>query len=185
MPTRLDLCLTYKAGYRLGWAWFINLCSRRMGGWGNVDQDCSSSPSHGGVVHLGSLGSPGCKPAAAFHDFAGPSISEAGVDTSRGSFWVLFFTEVPPLAGKEIKTVWRMTGSGEFAFCASDATGAVIGPVRIPQPHRGSTWNHPGSEVGTGFNFPHSGCWRIHVERSDVDGDLWLHVAAQEESAAL
>jgi len=139
---------------------------------------CSSSSSQGGILHLASLGSPGCKPAAAFHDFSGPVVSEVGVDSSRGSFWALFFTSVPPPAGKDIKIVWRMTGSGEFTFRASDADGIVIPPVGT-QPHgvNGSNWNHPGFEVGTGFNFPHSGCWRIHVERSDVDGDLWLQVA--------
>jgi hypothetical protein len=141
---------------------------------------CSStSPTQTKVVHLGSLGTPGCKPEAAFHDFSGPAVSEVGVDSSRGSFWALFFTAVPPPAGKEIKVVWRMTGSGEFTFRASDADGMVIPPVRTPQPHgvNGSTWNHPGFEVATGFNFPHSGCWRINVERSDVAGDLWLQVS--------
>ena len=133
-------------------------------------------------VHLGSLGRPGCKPAAAFHHFAERGVSEVGIDTSRGSFWALFFTAVPPCAGREIKIVWRMTGSGTFTFRALDAHGMLIDPLGTPQPHDASTWSHPGSEIGTGFSFPHSGCWRIHVERSDVAGDLWLHVAPNDLS---
>jgi hypothetical protein len=71
-----------------------------------------------------------------------------------------------------------MTGSGDFTFRASDSAGKGIPPVRDPQPHglNGSNWNHPGYEVATGFNFPHSGCWDIHVARSDVEGDLWIEI---------
>ena len=67
-----------------------------------------------------------------------------------------------------------MTGTGDFALHATDANGNVIPTLGTPQPHglNGSNWNHPGYEVGTGFNFPHSGCWNIHVARSDVEGDL-------------
>lgn len=146
----------------------------------------SSNPSQC-RVHLGSLGIPDCKPAAAFHDYSGPGVSEVGVDSRRGSFWALFFTAVPPPAGKEIKVVWRMTGSGEFTFRASDADGMVIRPVGTPQPHgvNRSNWIRPGFEVATRFTFPHSGCWRIQVERSDVDGDLWLQVVRQDGFAGL
>ena len=136
-------------------------------------------PSASQRVHLGSLGSPRCAPGAAF---APGGLQETGVDTSKGSFWALVFGPLPPPAGKDVKIVWRMTGTGDFSLRAIDAGGTVIPTLGEPQPHgvNGSTWNHPGYEVGTGFNFPHSGCWDIHVARSDVEGDLWLEVASPQ-----
>jgi hypothetical protein len=136
----------------------------------------SPSPSGG---YLGSIGTAGCKPAASFHSLGGGSggIPEAGMDNSRGSIWALFFTPVPPPANQEIKVVWRMTGAGDFTFQVSDAEGKTVPLVWGPEGHGSSTWHHPGNEVGTGFKFPHSGCWQIHVSKPDVDGDLWLEVA--------
>jgi len=137
------------------------------------------SPSPSTAVYLGSLGSSGCTHAAAFHEWQPPQggFPEVGLDTSRGSLWTLFFNPVPPAAGKEIKVVWRMTGSGDFTFRISDTDGNTIPLTWGPEVHSGSNWDHPGDEVGTGFTFPHAGCWNIHVARSDVSGDLWLEVA--------
>src|SRR5713226_3725667 len=115
----------------------------------------SPSPSGG---YLGSIGTTGCKPAATFHYLGGAA--EAGIDTSRGSVWALFFTSVPPTANQEIKVSWRMTGAGDFAFQVSDAQGKTVPLVWSPEGHVSSSWNHPGNEVGTGFKFPHSGCWQ-------------------------
>jgi hypothetical protein len=100
------------------------------------------------------------------------------MDTSRGSIWVLFFSPVPPRAGQEVKVVWRMTGAGDFTFLVSDMEGKTIPLVWGPQGHGSSSWVHPGNEVGTGFKFPHAGCWKIHVVKPDVDADVWLEVAA-------
>jgi hypothetical protein len=138
----------------------------------------SPTPVDGG--YLGSIGTAGCKPAATFHSLGGGSggIPEAGMDTSRGSIWALFFNPVPPPANQEIKVVWRMTGAGDFSFQVSDADGKTVPLVWGPDAHGSSSWNHPGDEVGTGLKFPHSGCWQIHVAKPAVDADLWLEVAA-------
>jgi hypothetical protein len=122
---------------------------------------------------LGSLGKPGCAPAATFTQGGMP---ETGTNSSRGSLWALFFSPVPPSAGTDVKVVWRMTGSGSFVFRVSDGTGQALPLLWGPELHAGSTWVHPGDEVGTGFNFPRAGCWQIHVDRSDASGDLWLAV---------
>lgn len=137
-------------------------------------------PSAGTNGYLGSLGTSGCKPAAAFHEWQPPQggFPEAGLDTDRGSLWALFFNSVPPPAGKEVKVVWRMTGSGDFTFRISDAGGNSIPLAWGPDVHGSSNWNHPGDEVGTGINFPHAGCWDIQVARADVTGDLWLEVTS-------
>jgi len=140
----------------------------------------TASPSSGSVIRLGSLGSPGCAPGAVFRS-SEVGFPETGLDSSKGSFWALVFNSIPPPAGTDVKIVWRMTGTGDFALRATDAEGAVIPTLGQPQPHglNGSNWNHPGFEVGTGFNFPHSGCWDIHVARSDVEGELWLEVESR------
>jgi hypothetical protein len=138
-----------------------------------------TSPSRSGSDYLGSIGTAGCKPAATFHNLGGGpgGFPEVGMDNSRGSIWALFFDAVPPQANQEIKVVWRMTGDGDFNFQVSDMQGRTVPLVWGPEPHGSSSWNHPGNEVGTGFKFPHSGCWQIHVAKSDVDADLWLEVA--------
>jgi hypothetical protein len=148
---------------------------------------CSSSSSVGASAHpspsssgtyLGSLGKPGCQPAAEFHGLGGDvRFPETGFDSSKGSFWALFFTPVPPPAGKDVKVVWRMTGAGDFTFRVSDTDGTAIPLIGGPEGHGSSSWNHPGTEVGTGFNFPHAGCWDIHVAKPTVVADLWLDVA--------
>ncbi len=141
----------------------------------------ATSPSQSLITgsHLGSLGSSGCKPAAVFRGLDGSATGfpETGRDTSRGSIWALFFTPVPPTAGKEIKVVWRMTGPGDFSFRVSNADGKTVPLAWGPVGHGSSGWNRPGNEVGTGFNFPHAGCWQIHVDKPPVDADMWLEVA--------
>jgi hypothetical protein len=136
-----------------------------------------TSPSPRGG-YLGSIGTTGCQPAATFHSLGGGSggFQEAGMDTSRGSIWALFFTPVPPPANQEIKVVWRMTGAGDFHFQVSDSDGKTVPLVWGPEPHGSSSWNHLGNEVGTGLNFSHSGCWQIHIAKPAVDADLWLEV---------
>lgn len=137
------------------------------------------SPSPAAGNSLGGLGTAGCAPAAAFHGWkSAGGLQEVGLDSPRGSLWALFFSPVPPPAGKELKVVWRMTGLGGFTFGLSDAAGMVVPLAWGPASHSGSNWDHPGDEVGTGFNFPHAGCWDIHVVRSDTSGDLWLEVVA-------
>ena len=127
---------------------------------------------HAGT-YIGSIGQPQCAPAAVFHG----GIPEAGFDSPAGSLWMLMFAPLPPAAHQEIKIVWRMTGSGGFTFRATDAGGIESKPLWGPDVHDGSSWAHLGAEVGIGFNFPHAGCWDIHVDRGDTVGDAWLTVA--------
>ena len=139
----------------------------------------SPNPSSSTSTYLGSIGKPGCQPAAVFRGLDGQGgLPEAGFDSSKGSFWTLFFMRVPPPARADVKVVWRMTGAGNFVFRVSDANGRTIPLSWGPDGHGSSSWNRPGAEVGTGFNFPHPGCWDIHVAKLTVDADLWLNVAA-------
>lgn len=136
-----------------------------------------ASPSPLSSVYLGSLGSAGCNPSAAFHGWKSTGgLPETGVDSKAGSFWALFFQPVPPPAGKDNKIVWRMTGSGDFVFNVSDSNDKNTHLTWGPEWHGSSNWDHPGDEVGTGINFPHAGCWNIHVARTNSSADLWVEV---------
>lgn len=74
--------------------------------------------------------------------------------------------------GRNIKILWRMTGSGDPAF-------TLIGPdgsqAQVPRgAAHASNWQRPGDEWGSIFFFSDAGCWRIHVERGEASADLWI-----------
>ncbi|MET7747360.1 hypothetical protein [Micromonospora sp. NPDC005367] len=81
------------------------------------------------------------------------------------------------VAGRELKVVWRMTGSGDFAISATGPEGQVVKPVWGPEPHDSSNWERPGDEWGTGWVFPGAGCWTINATRTVGSGSLVLRVA--------
>ncbi|MEU8262478.1 hypothetical protein AB0C02_17830 [Micromonospora sp. NPDC048999] len=95
--------------------------------------------------------------------------------------WALpFAKEQEPVlvAGKELKVVWRMTGSGDFAISATGPDGKAVKPVWVePHGNGGSNWNRPGDEWGTGWVFPTAGCWTINATRTSGTGSLVLRVA--------
>ncbi|EFH89771.1 hypothetical protein [Ktedonobacter racemifer] len=99
--------------------------------------------------------------------------------TPNAELWALLFptSGLPIKAKQEIKIVWRMTGSGDIHLRAYNPDGKSVNPVWGPEEHGGSSWNRPGAEWGTGFNFPTPGCWNVHVERTNVSGDVWFNVA--------
>jgi hypothetical protein len=74
--------------------------------------------------------------------------------------------------GRNVKIVWRMTGSGDptFTLVAPDGSRSA---VPHSEPHS-SNWQRPGDEWGSIFHFPQPGCWRIHVERGQASADLWI-----------
>jgi hypothetical protein len=133
------------------------------------------------------LGAPGCRPPSALAAF-GHDLPESPGKVSRASVWALFF---PPagskvavshravfanLAGKQMKVVFRVTGSGKPRFVAIAPDGSNNAPVDGPTAHSGSTWERPGEEWGTTFGFAEAGCWRLHVSRRGGTGDVWLVV---------
>jgi len=75
----------------------------------------------------------------------------------------------------EEKIIWRVTGTGALRAFAEHTDGARVLPARIG-PHSGSDWQRPGDEWGSAFVLPKSGCWRFHLERDGVKGDVWVLV---------
>jgi len=99
-------------------------------------------------------------------------------DNAQDSLWALLFLREPRLgADVETKIVWRMTGSGTFDIEATGPYGVVVEPIWGPDLHDGSSWNRPGDEWGTGWNFPTAGCWTVQADRSNgVSGSLTLRI---------
>jgi len=96
---------------------------------------------------------------------------------SEGEIWALLFFDTAR-ANEEEKIVWRITGEGDaFDAQAQSETGAIIQPIWKDY-HGSSTWQRPGQEWGTGFNFPEPGCWTITVTRGETTGTISLDVLA-------
>jgi hypothetical protein len=92
------------------------------------------------------------------------------------TFWALFFGG-KLTAGKEVKVVWRMTGTGDLTITATSADGKVVKPVWGPEAHSGSSYQRPGDEWGTGWVFPTAGCWTVNATRAVGKGALAIRVA--------
>lgn len=117
------------------------------------------------------VGAPGCKPPSAMH------ASATGLPESQGvgkgmEIWALWFNDL--VATHDQKIVWRMTGSGDPQFTTTGPHGEKARVVFGPEEHGSSNWHHSGDEWGTGFNFPVSGCWNLHVTRGQTTGDIWV-----------
>jgi hypothetical protein len=98
-----------------------------------------------------------------------------GTMKSDGELWALLFFETAHINEDE-KIVWRITGEGdEFYAQAQNETGTVLTPIWTEY-HGGSSWQRPGQEWGTGFNFPEPGCWTITVTRGATEGEISLDV---------
>jgi hypothetical protein len=97
---------------------------------------------------------------------------------SEGEVWaLLFFGEAH--ARQDEKIVWRITGTGQqFEAQARHEDGTIIQPIWGPEYHGSSTWERPGEEWGTGFNFPKPGCWTLTVTRGTTVGEIRLNVLA-------
>jgi hypothetical protein len=91
-----------------------------------------------------------------------------------GELWAL--TQPLPLpSGRELKIVWRMTGSGDLRLEARHPDGTRVLP-RFLTFHGGSSWSRPGDEWGSGFTFPKAGCWEVQATRDSVTGRIWFVV---------
>lgn len=94
---------------------------------------------------------------------------------SEGELWALLFFKTA-WAKADQKIVWRITGEGGvFEAQAQSESGTIVHPV-WEQFHEGSTWERPGEEWGTAFNFPEPGCWTITVTYGKTTGTIALKV---------
>jgi hypothetical protein len=116
------------------------------------------------------VGAPDCKPPSAIHNTTTGMPESQGVGQGM-EVWTLWFNDL--VATHDQKIVWRITGSGNPQFTTTGPHGEKARVVFGPEEHGGSNWHHNGDEWGTGFNFPVSGCWNLHVTRGQATGDVW------------
>ena len=103
-----------------------------------------------------------------------------GTMKTGGTLWALLFFD-KAYAKQDLKIVWKVTFSGTgpgFQVQAENETGIKVMPVWGPEFHESSNWNRPGTEYGTGFNFPEAGCWTITVTSGETIGKIFLDVIA-------
>jgi len=112
-----------------------------------------------------------------------PSAGAAGLSGAEGvgsgmTVWALpFLTEPVYRHGKELKVVWRITGTGDPVFTATGPAGATVKPTWGPEQHSSSNWEKPGDEYGTGWVFPAAGCWTVRIVRGEAHGEFAFRVA--------
>jgi hypothetical protein len=125
-------------------------------------------------------GQPGCAPPSPANADSG----EARGAARTGDLWAAGFlanlaepraAALRDVVGKKIKILWRMRGSGGVVLTATAPDDSSVLPAEVSR-HGWSTWNRPGDEWGSIFVLNQPGCWQIHAERADNEGDLWLLV---------
>jgi hypothetical protein len=101
---------------------------------------------------------------------------------SDGEVWALLFFDEPH-AKQDLKIVWRITGGGkEVIVQAQNEDGTISQPIWGPEFHVDSNWERPGTEWGTGFNFPEPGCWTLTVTLGKTEGEIILEVLPSRQS---
>lgn len=134
---------------------------------GSPDEEASATPG----------GDTGCRtPSPAERWKKSYPLVEVRGDAAKGELWALVFQQLPIQVDREVKIVWRMTGTGSLKLVAEHADGTRIRPVYGPREQGGSTWNRPGNEWGSGFVFPKAGCWRVLATRKSIEGDVLFFV---------
>jgi hypothetical protein len=107
----------------------------------------------------------------------------AGKSTDGLEIWALLISRIAfepgePLRmplGEPLKIVLRVTGAGDLGLDAESLDGGSAQPLDI-DPHGGSSFDRPGDEWGTGFEFPTPGCWTIGIARGTQSGSITLEV---------
>jgi hypothetical protein len=107
----------------------------------------------------------------------GPEVSARGQDAQLHG---LVFARGLPLRAseKDLKIVWRMTGSGPLTLAAYDARGRKVALAWGPEEHGGSTYHRPGDEWGSGYRFAAPGCYRLTARRTVGRAEVWLRIRA-------
>jgi hypothetical protein len=95
-----------------------------------------------------------------------PGLVDLSVVAKGGSAEAVVMEGLPFPTRAEIKIVWRMTGSGPLNLVATGDSGPVR-PQQVREHPMASIEGH-GSEWGSVFRFPTSGCYVVHAQRTGV-----------------
>ncbi|MEU8804674.1 hypothetical protein [Spirillospora sp. NPDC048819] len=149
---------------------------------GQDDAAPSASPSGTGAAAAaprGPDGAPGCRPESPVAPYDGIAEVRATGHGIRASGLIMAPGGYPPLrASRELKIVWRVTGSGPLRATTTGPGGRDHPVLWGPEEHGGSTYRRPGDEWGVGYKLDEPGCWRLRLIRGAASADAWLRVAA-------
>ncbi len=172
-------------GHRRGWhrwagligvgAGFFASAGCTSGGDGGTAAPSAAPTSAASTAATGS-GCDDLSPVAGYPPQESGRFNEVHGTGHDAELWGLIFAEVPLIAGKETKIVWRMTGSGPMRVTARQADGTAARLTWGPEEHGSSSYDRPGEEWGTGLVFPKAGCWQVHLRRTAGSADVWLMV---------
>lgn len=134
-------------------------------------------PQHVAAVPTPQPGEPGCQPPSP-QDASNLAFPEARGTTPAMDLWVLFLGGPPPV-GQEGKIIWKvgMSFDEPVQVVALGPAGQRLQPLFL-QRHATSNWQRPGAEWGTGFTFPSSGCWDLHVTGGKTVGDVYVIISS-------
>lgn len=104
-----------------------------------------------------------------------------GTTSDHITAWGLLWARPPFEVGTEVKMVFRVTGTGEFALSAVHQDGESLEPSwpatgPAQRASNESNYGRPGDEWGVAYIFPTGGCWNIHIDRGADSADFWFLV---------
>lgn len=121
------------------------------------------------------IGPVGCEPGSPASTL-GDGLEVEGEVKGRDELWALFEGDGTVGWGVPVDVYWRIGGDKGLRITLIGPNDRIASvPAPHPQPH--PEWDRPGEPWVSSITFPQPGCWRVYVERSRVQGDLWLTVA--------
>lgn len=135
----------------------------------------SGSPTHAASGRL-----VGCTTPSPLIPAGGSTIPQVRGAAPGGELWAVLPYPSPEPAYTLLKIVFYMTGSGPLHLSAVGPGGRTAEPSGGPDLHGPGSGPaaHPGDNWGSEWVFNAAGCWRLHAQRTDVAGNIWLDVAA-------
>jgi hypothetical protein len=112
-----------------------------------------------------------CKRAAALNGGQGLRIPARG-----GTVWALPLGAAPASVETPLKIVWRVTGTGNLKVRLESPDGKRVPLAAEPTRHTSSSFQRPGAEYGTIFEFDQRGCWTIRLTRATTAATVRLSV---------
>lgn len=120
------------------------------------------------------IGPAGCDPVSPASTLDG-GLEVEGVVEGSDELWALFEGDGTVSSGEPVDVYWRVGGDKGLRITLIGPNYRTA-PVPAPRPQPHDEWVRPGEPWVSSVTFPQPGCWRVYVERSKVQGDLWLVV---------
>lgn len=122
------------------------------------------------------IGPVGCDPPSPSSQLEAGLEVEGTVEGGNDELWALFETDGPIASGAPTDVYWRIGGEKALRITLVGPNDRIASvPAPRPQPH--PDWDRPGEPWVSVISFPQPGCWRVFVERSRRQGDLWVQVS--------